>query len=360
MIAAAAAPSPLWYLARGAGAVTLVLLTGTLLLGIGGSLRWRPSGRTPRFLVDGLHRNVSLLAVTFLGLHIVTAILDPFAHMHLLDAVVPLASHYRPLWVGLGALAFDLLLAVLVTSLVRRRLGLRAWKAVHWAAYACWPVAVLHGLGTGTDASALWFEALAAVCVFAVLVAIASRLVAGWPDRAGLRLAGLAAAGAAVAGGVTFASWGPLASGWARRAGTPTKLLASVRPARAVVGAAAAARPAGLRLPFSAPLRGTVTSSGSRVDIVAAVATSPAARVRVRILGIPVAGGGLQMTSSDVRLGTPALPDQYQGRLVVLQGGRLEARLRGSGSQTVDLRMALDLQPGSSQVAGTASAGSGG
>ena len=191
MILAAAGPSPLWYLSRGTGAITLVLLSATVLLGISGTLRWRPGMRTPRFVVDGLHRNVSLLVVVLLAAHILTAVLDPFAHLRVLDAVVPFASHYRPLWLGFGALAFDLLLALIVTSLLRARLGLRAWRAVHWAAYLCWPVAVLHGLGTGTDARSVWLQALTAVCVGAVVIALAARLLRDWP-RAG---AGCASAG---------------------------------------------------------------------------------------------------------------------------------------------------------------------
>ena len=149
VILAAAGPSPLWYLSRGTGAITLVLLSASVMLGITGTLRWRLGARTPRFVVDGLHRNVSLLVVVLLAAHIVTSLLDPFAHLRVLDAVVPLASRYRPLWLGFGALAFDLLVALIVTSVLRARLGLRAWRAVHWAAYACWPVAVLHGLGHG-------------------------------------------------------------------------------------------------------------------------------------------------------------------------------------------------------------------
>ena len=105
----------------------------------------------PRFVVAGLHRNVSLLVVVFVGVHIATAVLDPYAGIRLIDAVVPFASSYRPVWVGLGALAVDLLAAVIVTSLVRVRLGLRAWRAVHWAVYVIWPVAVVHALGSGSD-----------------------------------------------------------------------------------------------------------------------------------------------------------------------------------------------------------------
>ena len=208
----AAAPSPLWYLSRGTGAVTLVLLTATVVLGIAGTLRWRPAAGLPRFLVDGLHRNLSLLVVVLLAAHVLTAVLDPFAHLRAIDAVVPLASAYRPLWLGFGALALDLLIALVVTSLVRARLGLRAWRAVHWVAYACWPVALLHGLGTGTDASAPWLQALAR----------SARAPSPRPSRRARALAGLerrAPAGglgivaATLAAGVAFAVQGPLQPG---------------------------------------------------------------------------------------------------------------------------------------------------
>jgi methionine sulfoxide reductase heme-binding subunit len=222
---AAAGPSPLWYLSRGTGAVTLVLLSASVLLGITGTLRWRLGARTPRFVVDGLHRNVSLLVVLLLAAHVVTALLDPFAHLRVLDAFVPLASSYRPLWLGLGALALDLLVALIVTSVLRARLGLRAWRAVHWAAYACWPVAVLHGLGTGTDSGSAWLELLTAACVAGVVAALAARLLRDWPARAGLRLGALALLAASVVGTVAFALQGPLKPGWARRAGTPPTLL---------------------------------------------------------------------------------------------------------------------------------------
>src|SRR5262249_56314980 len=106
-----------------------------------------------RFVIDGIHRRVSILAVAFLVIHILTSVLDSFAPIGLLDAVIPFHGSYRPFWLGLGALAFDLLLAVLITSLVRARVGYGTWRAIHWLADACWPVALLHGLGTGSHAS---------------------------------------------------------------------------------------------------------------------------------------------------------------------------------------------------------------
>jgi sulfoxide reductase heme-binding subunit YedZ len=166
--------SPLWYLARGTGLVSLVLLTVVLLGGIIVRSGARPA-RLPRFVVLGMHRNVSLLAVAFLAVHIVTVVLDPYVPIRVVDAVVPFVSSYRPLWLGLGALAFDLLLALVVTSLLRTRIGLRTWRVVHWAAYALWPTALVHALGTGTDALRPWFLATVVACVLAVAAAVAWR-----------------------------------------------------------------------------------------------------------------------------------------------------------------------------------------
>jgi len=162
-LAATSAPSALWYLTRATGAVALLLLTVSLVLGIANVGRLQRPG-WPRFVVEGLHRNVSLLAMTLLTVHIVTTLLDPFAGIHLIEAFVPFVGSYRPIWVGLGALAFDLMLAIVITSMIRRRLGHGVWRATHWLAYACWPVAVLHTVGTGSDVKQVWLLALTAAC----------------------------------------------------------------------------------------------------------------------------------------------------------------------------------------------------
>jgi predicted ferric reductase len=234
------APSALWYATRGSGYAALVLLTASVVLGVLTALRWH-STQWPRFLVQAIHRSVSLLVLVFLALHVVTAVLDPFADLGVRDALVPFSSSYRPLWLGLGVIAMELLVALVITSLVRHRLGFRAWRAVHWLAYASWPIALVHGLGTGTDAASGWGLLLDLGCVGAVLIAVAWRLSEGWPRRAPVRLlAGMVAA----AGLVGVAAWtanGPLQPGWARAAGTPPQLLAG---AAAATPAPAAASPA--------------------------------------------------------------------------------------------------------------------
>jgi sulfoxide reductase heme-binding subunit YedZ len=221
---AASGPSLYWYLTRSTGAVALVLLTAALLLGVVDVRRYS-TPRWPRFLVDSLHRNVSLLAMAFLVLHILTSVLDSFAPISLLDAVIPFAGSYRPFWLGLGAVSFDLLLAVTITSLLRRRIGYAGWRATHWLTYASWPIALLHGFGTGSDVKSTWLLALSIACLVVVVVAVLARVLAGWPEHLGRR-------GAALGGAALFSLFlllwlpgGPLGSNWARRSGTPSALL---------------------------------------------------------------------------------------------------------------------------------------
>ena len=165
----------LWYLGRGTGVVALVCFTIALVLGV--AVRaGRPVAGLPRFGVHEIHRTASLLGTTLLGVHVTTLLADPYAQLRLVDLVLPFGGSYRPLWLGLGTLGLDLVVAIVVTSVLRHRLGRRAWRTVHWATYAMWPVAFLHGLGTGTDAGASWFRLLAVACALAVAVALAWRL----------------------------------------------------------------------------------------------------------------------------------------------------------------------------------------
>ncbi len=166
----------LWYTTRGAGAVSIILLSAVVVLGVLSSLRFQSAG-WPRFLTPALHRNLALMTLVFLALHIVTAVVDPFTHLGWLVAVVPFSSYYRTLWLGLGTIAFELLAAIVVTSLLRNVIGQVAWRLIHWLAYASWPVAVIHGFGTGTDALSAWFVALSIVCVVSVTIAIVYRLL---------------------------------------------------------------------------------------------------------------------------------------------------------------------------------------
>jgi sulfoxide reductase heme-binding subunit YedZ len=244
LAATGTAPSPLWYTARATGVVALILLTLTVALGVAGSTRLSTPG-LPRLVRSGLHRNISLLSVAFVATHVLTTVLDPYASISITSAIVPFSSRYRPFWLSLGTIAFDMLLALVLTSMIRRRLSYRTWRALHWLAYASWPIALWHGLGTGTDSKLSWLLVLDAVCVLVVAAAALWRLQLLPAGRT--RVIGRAATAAIMTATVVFAVVGPLQSGWARRAGTPSSMLRSAH--------ASATQPT--------PARTTTSSGGS-------------------------------------------------------------------------------------------------
>lgn len=361
----------LWFATRATGVIALVLLTASMVLGILTSTRFaRPT--LPRFVTLGLHRNVSLLVLVFLGLHIATSATDTYAPVGWLDAVVPFAGTYRPLWLGLGAVSFDLLLALTVTSLLRTRIGHPAWRWLHWASYACWPTAVVHGVGTGSDTKLPLVLAVTAACVLAVLGAVWYRLATGWPAHLGLRAS---SAVLSIVLPVLAVGWlvnGPLASGWARRSGTPVALLAqgastatatsAARRSSPETGTAAAAT--GLpAAPFTASLAGSVTQSApndsGEIAIRIHAITSGGARGVLDIVldGLPTGSGGVSLTGSQVSYGPASRPRQYTGRLVDLRGNVLIIAAQDGGGQRLALSATVNIS--GSQVTGQLSASAG-
>ena len=170
----------LWYLNRGSGVVALVLLTAATVLGVL-ALDGRPGTRVPRFVVQAVHRNVALLAVLTVAAHVATAVLDEFVDIRWWHAVVPFTGTYERLWLGLGAVAVDLLVVVTLSSLLRDRLRRRTWYALHQSVYLLWFTSILHGAGIGTDlAGPQWPVTVG--CAGAVAAAITWRLA-----RAALR-----------------------------------------------------------------------------------------------------------------------------------------------------------------------------
>jgi len=364
---AAIGPSAYWYLTRGTGTIALILLTLSVALGVANVRRLRTE-HMPRFVLDAVHRNVSLLAMAFLLVHIVTSLLDGFAPIRLLDVVIPFRSAYRPLWLGFGAVAFDLLVAVVITSLLRRSFGYRAWRATHWAAYACWPVALLHGLGTGTDTKAGWMLVIVGGCVIVMIVAVVSRATAGWPDHAGARLAALAASALVPLGLLVWLPSGPLAAGWAKKAGTPASLLAaasasSSTPASGTgssgsggsTGSSSSGSPS-----FTAQASGTVQQGSlgdglAGVDINLALTGQQLSTLVIHLRGQAIEGGGIQMTSSEVTLGTQSDPAQYRGQVTSLEGTNIAALLRDAGGNQLRLVAQLNIDPNSGAASGTVS-----
>jgi hypothetical protein len=176
----------LWALGRGTGIVALVMFTVALVLGIT-SGSGRPLPGLGRFAATDLHRTAALTGTALIAVHVVSLFLDPYAQLRLVDLVVPFLGAAKPLWLGLGTLGLDLLLVVTGVSLLRHRVGPRVFKAVHWATYAFWPIALAHALGNGTDSGSWWVRGPAALCALAVAGAVAWRLSPSYAGRGHVR-----------------------------------------------------------------------------------------------------------------------------------------------------------------------------
>jgi methionine sulfoxide reductase heme-binding subunit len=338
----------LWFATRGFGVVSLLLLTAIVVLGVAGATRWK-SARWPRFVVAGLHRNLTLLALVFIASHVITTVADGFAPISFLNAVLPFTSAYRPVWLGLGAVAFDLLLALTITSLLRARIGYGRWRALHWLAYASWPIALVHGLGTGTDARVTWMQAIAVGSVACVVGAVLWR-VASSRAAPSLRTGSIVAV---LAIPLVIGGWylgGPARRGWAARAGTPQSLLVrstttttAARTSRRRETTSAAALPTtAFTGTFSGHIRESSRDASGRVLVNISGRTSGGSNgvLWIRLQGQPVAGGGVTMTASGASYGTAAFPEAYVGKIVGLQGTRILLSLDGQANK---LSLLLDL-----------------
>jgi Ferric reductase like transmembrane component len=359
-----------WFATRSTGLAALVLLTASMVLGILTSSRYaRPN--LPRFVTMGLHRNVSLLVLVFLALHIVTTVVDSFAPISWTDALLPFAGTYRPFWLGLGALSFDLLIALTVTSLLRGRLGYRTWRWVHWASYACWPIAVMHGLGTGTDNKLPLFLVVTAGCVGSVVVALWYRLATGWPEHRGVRVT---SAAASVMLPLLALGWwlgGPLQPGWALKAGTPVALAVHQKTPAGGTSRGTTSPPAGQvsaarqlpQPPFTAPLAASIAQSAPNQDGAIAIrvhGTTGAGTnglLDIVLDGTPSDGGGVTLTGSQVSYGTPSQPQEYTGQLTSLNGGVLEIATKDKSGRRLALTVTLNIN--GSRASGQVSAKTG-
>jgi sulfoxide reductase heme-binding subunit YedZ len=367
-----------WFLTRASGLISLVLLSATIVLGVVASVGWTTE-RWPRFVSQDVHRNLSLLCIAFVGVHVVTTVVDGYVPIGFLDAVVPFRSPYRPIYLGLGALCFDLLLAVLITSGLRHRIGYGSWRFVHWLAYLCWPIALIHGLGSGTDTPLPVVLFVEAVCTATVLGTFAWRLTTGRSLPISRRTAagiGAVVVTLAIAG---FAALGPLRPGWSHRSGTSSALLAQL--ARRYAGATATTTPSTPTTPTNVPASTAPAGGGSSTGSVPAVPftsqltgsqsqTSPDAQGNIQITlamhlqgsaatpltivlaGQESGGGGVSLSSGSVTYGP------YRGAVVGLNGGTVTCRVAAPGPVTLVAQLQIDQRSGA--ISGTVAGSAGG
>ncbi|MGP0107524.1 MAG: ferric reductase-like transmembrane domain-containing protein [Acidimicrobiales bacterium] len=362
-----ASSKALWYLTRSTGLVALILLTATVVVGVVASVGWTTQ-RWPRFLSQHVHRNLSLFCVGFVAVHVITTVGDGYVPIGIADAFIPFRTPYRPLWVGLGALTFDLLLAVLITSALRHRIGFASWRFVHWLAYLCWPIAMLHGLGSGSDSALPIVLFVDVVCAAAVFGTVAWRLSTGRTFTPGAR-AGAAVATVVVAVGIAvFAFAGPLRPGWSHRAGTSAALLAQLARKNAATAAGATAGvgtqstattapatgsgSAGVpTAPFTVPLTGSQTTTNPngqgavQVTLTMQLQNTSGTPLTVVLDGSAAGGGGVSLSSGSVTFGP------YHGVVTGLNGGTVAATV--SAPNPLVLTMQLNVNQNSGALSGT-------
>ncbi len=352
------AGSSLWYLSRGSGVVTLLLLTLSLALGILTSMRWSAES-TPRFVTGDLHRNVSLLSLVFLAIHVASVVIDGFAPIGWLAAFIPFASPYRPIWLGLGAVVTDLLLAVAISSGLRRRISYRTWRLIHLSAYLCWPIAAAHALGSGTDAAKPWLLAVLVASGATLLFLLAWRVVRG--PALSMRTRTLAIGGALLSP-LLIMAWavsGPLQPGWAHRAGTPKAILDRVARTTTTAGSAtggtattsgAATGSTTSTGAFGATFSGSITQSGGTVQATAPLGGGASGSLSLLLRGQQLASGGIELRDGQVTV-TLDSGAHLSGPVTSLDGNRIGATVTDAAGKSYAVGVDLTI-PGDGTVQG--------
>ena len=334
-----------WDAARAGGFAAYILLSVAVSVGLVLRNRWQ-TPKWPRLLTNEIHGYLSLLALVFIVVHVLAVLVDPFTHFGLAEVLVPFVSHYRPAWMGLGVVALYLLLAVWLSSQLRKHMRYEAWRRIHVLAYGVYIAATIHGLGTGSDTRSGWAPIIYASSVLVVAGLAARRLLV--PAARGQRRRPVLAA---FGGGVILitAMWavaGPLAAHWGARAGgvAGNRAVLSAQVGRRVAAKVTRAGLGAVRTPFRAKFNGTIdvqpVDAAGRITIRidGALRGDTRDHLEIYLQGVPLEDGGVAMERSRVRMG--AQTALYHGQIVGLRGSQLVAALHSSRQ---DFRLAVDL-----------------
>lgn len=359
--------SPLWYISRSAGFVGLALLGLIGILGIitAGNFHF---SRGSRFVAPEVHRSLSLLAVVVLTIHVGAAILDKYSRIGLKDVFLPFVSQYRPIWIGLGAVAVDLGIAVLVTSLLRVKMGYKSWKALHWLSYPIFALSVIHGLGSGSDSPILFGKIIYVVVGGSLLGAILIRL-ASFKDSVPIRKALLAAATISLPAMILFwASIGPFTPTWPTRAqgGLNQAILASDQISGSSSPQTTIARsqvPAiDIKPGYSSIWNGKLDESPSNsqgevaIRLLGKLTSSNGYELSIVLIGFPQ-DGGVAMASSIVEVASISGNNiVYRGTVSTLNGSTIVCSLNSPNGNPVTLSATLNLSSSGNTFTGTVTA----
>lgn len=341
--------SPLWYISRSAGFVGLALLGVIGILGMitAGNFHF---GRGSRFVAPEVHRSLSLLAIVILAIHVGAAVLDKYSRIGLKDVFIPFVSQYRPIWIGIGAIAVDLGIAVLVTSFLRIKMGYKSWKVVHWLTYPIFALSIVHGLGSGSDSPILLGKIVYLAVGGVLLAGILMRLsVAGSFSKA-RKTATLIAIIATTAVVVSWSIVGPFTPSWPVRAqgGLRQALLASDQVPVSTKNTQVASAPLTLPLGYSSQWEGKADESPANaqgqiaIRLLGVLSASKGSRLSVVLIGTPQDGGVL-MASSVVEIASSTGAIAYKGSVSNLSGSTIVCNLTGANGSQVTLNISLNI-----------------
>lgn len=357
--------SPLWYISRSAGFVGMALLAIIGILGIitAANLQF---GRGARFVAPEVHRSLSLLAVVVLIIHVGAAVLDKYSHIGFKDIFIPFLSQYRPIWVGVGAVAIDLGLAVLITSLLRVKMGYRSWKAIHWIAYPIFVLSLIHALGTGSDTVMSYGKLFYLVIGGVFVLAVIARLLSARQMVAGRKIAliGLSFVVSLVILVWTFV--GPLASNWATRAkgGLAQAVLTSTKvPVKSTTTTTTEPRLRSLVIGsgYTSGWSGKVDESPANsqgeiaIRLIGTLSQDPSFKLSIVLIGFPQ-DGGVSMASSLVEIASDSGTILYKGTVTSLSGTTIVSSISSATGASVTINSSLTLSNSSSSFSGTVKA----
>jgi hypothetical protein len=360
-----------WDLARAGGFTAYGLLTLSVVLGLALALRWQ-SPRWPRLINSELHNFVTLLSLIFTSLHILAVWLDPFTAFGWTEIFIPFVSHYRPLWVAFGIVAFYLGLALAASVWLRPRMGYEWWRKLHVLTLLVFALVTVHGITTGSDTQAPWAVLVYVVCGGSVAALLALRLL--WPASPHQTRHPVWASmiGVALVAGIVLAIIGPMRAGWNAIAnngnGSGQRAVIGLNANQANATATPATTPTApiqpIAPPFQAQATGTLREQGpdargqTTVTVTATLSGGAQGVMELQIVGTKAQDGALYVASTQALLGPSWSAPTYQGTLTRLQSTgsdwTLEGLLRpvsGSGS-AMDLHVNLTINSDNS-VTGT-------
>jgi hypothetical protein len=362
-----------WDVARAGGFTAFGLLTLSVALGLALTLHLQ-SPRWPRIINSELHNHLTLLALIFTGVHILAVWIDPFTSFGWNEIFIPFASHYRPLWMALGIVAFYIGLAIGISTWLRPHIGYLWWRRLHVLTLLLYALVVVHGIATGSDTRTWWGAALYATSVLLVGILLYVRLMKPVTARSRAHPLLGAAAVAAIAVGTGWALLGPFQPGWNAIANNgkgsgsaPTSTVRAAPSQHAVFPAS-----------FTSNLQGQLTRTGPDANGTVIMqfdlrmSNGPSGYVQVILRGQSARdeegeregeGGGITITASRVVLASSSGQPLYVGSLTTISGRRqwfmMALLTRTSTNSRSQLRVQMTIQINASgQASGTITAAS--